>query len=567
MNHLLGKATNPDFWNEVREKPCFEQHRKALAEMWKNDCNKDLIPALRYSDYKQYWITGDRKAYERNYFSRRRALECSAILSLVYPEDEQYLTYLNDVIFAVCNEYSWCLPAHQGKLEPINETMLDLFACETGFALSETYHLLGDRLDPLIRNRIRAEIDRRIVTPFTAVDNYGGWENGTANWTAVCMGSIACTMMLMRPELVDESLLTRFNASMNRYLSGFLDDGICLEGCGYWYYGFGFFTVYADMVRKFTEGKVDYFKLEKVSKVAQFIQNSMLNEKISISFADGGGTFSYHTGIIHYLKDQYPTLVNVYDPCYSSDKNPDSCARFCLYLRSFTWLNEDYYNNPTPIDSDAEYYAEVSQWLIKRNANYGFAAKGGCNAEPHNHNDVGAFIFAKDGQQAITDLGAGLYTRQYFAAATRYTIIENSSRSHSVPIVDGELQILGRDARATDVQYKDGIFSMNIAAAYGKSDVMRIDRSFAFTSDSVTLTDEYEFAGEHSIVERLTSRIEPQIAEDGKIILGSTTVTYDPTVCTCQISSEPTSPNPNKLCYMIDFKLNDGVKKFSCTVR
>ena len=563
---LLGKATDFEFWKTVREKEHFEMHLKELFDMWEANCANSDLPELKYSDYKQYWVTGDRKHYENPYFSRRRALACSAMLSLIYPEEMKYLEHLENVIFAICNEYSWCLPAHQGSLEMLNSTVLDLFACETGFALSEIYTMLKDRFDPLIRERMVYEIDRRIIKPFTSVQNYGGWENWNTNWTSVCMGSVACSIMLMRPDLVDDAMIARFNTSMDKYISGLGDDGICLEGCGYWQYGFGFFTIYADMVRSFTDGKVDYFKLDKICRVAQFCQNSLLNGHVAVSFADTGGRFSYHTGLLHYLKKQYPDKVTVFDPKYAVASS-DSCARFCMHLRSFIWMEEDYYNNPTPVGADAEYYAEKSQWLIKRTASYGFAAKAGYNAEPHNHNDVGAFIFIKDGQHAITDLGAGLYTRQYFTPDTRYTILENSSRSHSVPIIDGEYQSASPAAKATDVKYENGVFSMNIAAAYGKSDTMRIDRSFAFTSNSVTLTDEYEFAGKHSIVERLTSRIEPQISEDGKIILGSTTVSYDPTICTCQISSEPTTSNPNKLCYMIDFELKDGAKEFSCKIK
>ena len=562
--NLLGKATDLEFWRSVREKDCFQKHREELFSMWKQHCGDD-IPAFKYSYYKLFWTTGDRKAYQDQYFSRRHAMDCAAILAMIYPEEEKYVEKLNDLLFCVCDEYSWCLPAHQGKLEEVNEVKLDLFATETGFALAEIYHMLGDRLDPLIRNRIQKEIDRRIVTPFVSVDNYGEWENWNTNWTAVCMGSVACTLMLMHPELVDEKMIDRFIASMENYLSGLGDDGICLEGCGYWHYGFGFFTVFADMLRTFTEGKVDYFKKDKICAVSQFIQNSLLSENTCITIADSGGKFSYHLGLLHYLKSEYPQEIEIYDPKYSIITI--GCARFCLHLRSFTWLNEEYYNNPTPIDADFEYYAGNSQWLIKRTASYGFVGKAGNNAEPHNHNDVGSFIFAKDGQQAIIDIGAGCYTRQYFLPNIRYTIIENSSRSHSVPIIDGEYQPATPNAKATDVKYENGVFSMNIAGAYLKDSVSEIKRSFVFTSDSVKLTDSYGYEGNHTIVERLVSYFEPEVTEDGKVLLGSTTVSYDPKVCTCRISGEVTTRDPNMTCYMIDFELKDGVKEFTCTIK
>jgi hypothetical protein len=194
-------------------------------------------------------------------------------------------------------------------------------------------------------------------------------------------------------------------------------------------------------------------------------------------------------------------------------------------------------------------------------------AKAGNNAEPHNHNDIGSFIFAKNGHQAIIDIGAGRYTRQYFHSDTRYTIIENSSRSHSVPIIGGEYQAATPKAKATDVKYENGIFSMNIASAYLNSGIERIDRMFELAEDSVKLTDSYKYEGNHAVVERLVSYFEPQIIRHGKILLGDTTVRYDPSICTCRVSSEATTRDPNMLCYMIDFELRDGVKVFTCTIQ
>ena len=135
--NLLGKAMDKNFWKEVREKECFTKYREELFYLWKTECEDKETMALRYSDFKLYWVTGDRGVYERTYFSRRKAMDCAALLSLIYPEEEKYLIKLMDVIYAICDEYTWCLPAHQGQLEPNNNVRIDLFASETGFALSE----------------------------------------------------------------------------------------------------------------------------------------------------------------------------------------------------------------------------------------------------------------------------------------------------------------------------------------------------------------------------------------------------------------------------------------------
>ena len=177
--NLLKKATDKSFWQGVREKDCFATYREEVLAMWENTCMDKPIPTLLYSDFKQFTVTGSRDEYEAPYFARRHALDASALLSLIYPENEAYINRLMDEIFAICDEYTWCVPAHHGPIDIENPYRIDLFAAETGFALAEIYTMLSDRLDPLIKTRIRSEIDRRIITPFCGVGTYGFWENGT----------------------------------------------------------------------------------------------------------------------------------------------------------------------------------------------------------------------------------------------------------------------------------------------------------------------------------------------------------------------------------------------------
>ena len=159
-----------------------------------------------------------------------------------------------------------------------NEKHLDLFACETGFYLAQVYTLLGDRLDPLIKNRIKAKIDDRIINEFLKEKDNSQkywWQKATLNWASVCAGSIGCTFMLMRPEYF-EQVRPSIERTMECYLNGFEDDGFCAEGTGYWDYGFGFFCTYAEMVRIYSEGKINYFANEKVKTISTFIQKMYL---------------------------------------------------------------------------------------------------------------------------------------------------------------------------------------------------------------------------------------------------------------------------------------------------
>ena len=228
---ILGKGMDPAFWAEVREKKCFAHYREELKSIWDATCIED-IEELTYSKFKLFWTTGDRNAYQAIFFRRRRAISAASILALIYPDEPKYLDRLSDELFAICNEYTWCLPAHHGKLEYNYSKMIDLFAAETAFYLSEIYVLLRDRLDPLIRNRIVAEVDRRVIRPYAEREREYWWEESTNNWSAVCMASIAGAVMHLRPELFCE-LEPRFAHTMECYLKGFKPDGMCLEGVGY----------------------------------------------------------------------------------------------------------------------------------------------------------------------------------------------------------------------------------------------------------------------------------------------------------------------------------------------
>lgn len=550
--NLLGKGNDPKFWSEtVRNGECYEAYRKFQFDNWNKLCTDEVEDAFKYTSFRLYAINGDRGVFQGPYYRRRVKLETAVILSLIYPEEEKYLDYAMEMIFAVCNEYSWAIPAHVPNLITVNNrTHLDLFACETAFMLSEVYTLLGERLEPLIRDRIRTEIDKRVINSFLKHENWG-WLNCTNNWAAVCAGSIGCTFMLMHPEMF-ESVKPRLDKAMENYLDGFKDDGFCTEGTHYWHYGFGFFCTYADMLCTFTDGKDNYFEREKVHSIATFIQKMYLSGKKSVSFADAGSSLDYHIGIVHFLKRKYDD-VKVYSPEYSYIN--DGCGRFCWLVRAATWLDEELYLNPVDDTVPAEYFGKDSQWFIKRTQSYGFAAKAGFNNEHHNHNDVGAFIIARNGEHIITDPGSGAYSKQYFSKDTRYTMIECSSLGHSTPYFGDICQKYGNEFAASDLSYDGGVFSFDMAGAYGDERVKHIIRSFEFTDDSIMLTDEFDYSGEAPITERFISTVKPEV-KNGTVICGSVAIRYGKEITAVNISEAITSRRA--VINLIDFVLAEG---------
>ena len=567
MKQLLGKAHDPAFWAEVRESEVYRPLREGLLEKWEKE-GRNPIPALNYSAYRRFHYDGDRDEYEKPYFTRRRALDVCALLVLIYPEKEEYLVQLMDLIYAVCDEYTWCLPAHQTELGKNNNRHIDLFAAETGMCLSEIYTLLSDRLEPLIADRIRVEVDRRIVQSF--LDTTFFWERVGTNWAAVCAGSVSCTFMLMRPDLMPQ-VEERFTTAMQYFLGGFGPDGVCEEGFAYWCYGFGFFTVWADMYRTFTEGAEDWFKPDKVKAVAPFLSRMYLTEGCTVSFSDTGRTGRYSPGILHYLKDEYPDTVAVPDPAYM--EMMDACGRWCTFLRSFTWLKAEHLAPAAEASGEMTYYAPSVSWLIKRSAAYSFAAKGGHNSEPHNHHDVGSFILAKDGRQILTDPGGGIYSRQYFSGP-RYTFVSCGSHGHSVPYFGTDAdraekgffygyQKDGKQFRAVDVSFEGDTFTLDIAPAYGEAFVRRVTRIFTFGENGFTLRDEFDVDSGIPITERLVSLTPFEVGE-GCAVTDLATLTYDPALY--EVSTSVGDFRPETPVYFLDLRLREGVTAFEVTV-
>ncbi len=566
--NLLGNGQNPEFWSKtVRNGECYKTFIKERLEIWENYCVDKPIVELKYSSFKLFKVNGNRNIYEDVYFKRRKNMDTAALLALIYPEEDKYINYLMDVLFAVLNEYTWCLPAHNTALERNNNVNIDLFAAETGFALAEIYTMLENRLDPLIKDRIKVEINRRIFDSFFAgVEGTGKpfWWSTTCtnNWASVCMGSIGCTAMLMRPDLFD-TLKPTLDRVMNNYLSGFGDDGYCLEGIHYWHYGFGFFTVYAEMLRRFTDGKEDYFKLAKVKEIATFMQKMFLNGKAAVSFADGTKSTEYHIGLVHFLKQEYPDAVKVYSPDYTYIE--DGCGRFCLITRACTWVSQEIYDNPAKDTDPAEYYGENSKWYIKRTNSYGFAAKAGNNGEHHNHNDVGTFVFAKSGEQLFLDLGRGEYTKQYFRDDTRYQIIECRSKGHSLPYFgeSGE-QKFGEQYTSEKVEQRAGYLAMDMAKAYDIDGLESLHREYVADENSVTITDKFDYSGSDTITERFVCRYAP-IVENGVAKIADATLEYDASLATVDVTEEMTTTNYK--IYMLDFHLNPSVREFKVVIK
>ncbi|MCV4234418.1 heparinase II/III family protein [Virgibacillus sp. LDC1] len=515
------------FWEGIRLSEDYEQDISEIREEGERLLSVPN-PPLTYDLFIRFARQGTRLDYEKVYFERRLRLNTFALLTLLEPDKEAYRTALQEMIWSICDEYTWCLPAHLNAESPggIKGT-IDLFSAETGFTLSEIRVLLRDHLPSLLISRIGEEVEERLFIPFLSQEH--GWETATHNWSAVCAGSIgSAALLLMESGDSLAKVLLKTEQCMDYYLQGFGADGACLEGLGYWNYGFGYFVYYADLLRKRRRGALDWFLVEKVGRIALFQQKCFLGGQAVVNFSDSQPKSTVHIGLSHYLAGLYADFESPPQSLRSGYRD-DHCSRWAPALRNLIW------RDPLMTGSDwgeASYYLPDAQWLISRSSHggevYAFAAKGGSNGEPHNHNDLGHFILYGAGEAWCSDLGCGEYTAEYFGEG-RYGYDCNGSQGHSVPIIDGHVQREGSDSAAVVLEAATGEavdrLRLELTSAYRVPALRAFTRTLEWNKEGdqpeLTLSDRFTFdSPPGSLVERIVTRIPPELVlMDGRRVV------------------------------------------------
>ena len=202
---------------------------------------------------------------------------------------------------------------------------------------------------------------------------------------------------------------------------------------------------------------------------------------------------------------------------------------------------------------------------MSRHPSYTLACKAGHNAESHNHNDVGSFIIFKDGKVSFVDPGTGAYTRQYFGPE-RYEFLSTSSRGHSVPIINGELQVTGKE-KSTIYQAEEHAFAYSIENGYQIPSLEKLTRAFLCEEDVLTLTDTYSFTETpESVVERFVSYFAPEITEEG-VRCGTSLLVFDKAVFDLSIKSEKMNNSEERELFMVDLTVKSPAKEMTLAIK
>ncbi len=586
MMTALLTGNTPEKWEQIKTHPFYE---KMLEKLLANgeEYLSTPVPPVPYTAYMRFLEDGNRSEYEKPCHARRRRISELTVLTRIY--GKKYLGALCDALWAVMDESTWAAPAHikEGFDDPYQrDTFLELFSTETGARLAECDMILGDIIPARVRARMADMVRKRIIEPY--FKHLYWWYNGKNNWGAVCCANV----MLCITHYGTEEEFFRAEPTMHdtvtRFLASYGDDCCCLEGVSYWYYGFGHFVRYADTVRNYTrmhpstpvahtflsiperearlcgdrpfvkDGVIDYFACDNVYRSALFAANMRLRGECSVSFSDGPSKYFFRPALLSYLKSEYPN-----DIFYPDMSLADLCVDD---VRSWLWSDPDgVYGDRMKLGT--VYYAEGA-WFIRNAERFSFAAKGGSNDESHNHNDVGTFLITTKNGMSFVDLGAGEYTKQYFEPEHRYEHLVCNSRGHSVPIINGEGQKIGKIRAGVETDEKD-FFSVRFAHTYELASLKDLSRTFLCDEDGITLTDTFVFDEmPESVVDRFVSWYEPVLTE-GEVRLMDVCLRYDSTAFDISITSEDYAPKADatKTAYLIDLIPRKLEKEIVCTFR
>lgn len=533
---------------------------------------KEPIKSLLFSQYRIYFETGSRIEYEADYIEHRRRMNVYAAMVLSSEgraDEERWVKGLEDILWAICDEFTWAFPAHMKDETDLEGswTTVDLFASETGLAVTEICHLVGNKISSIVRNRVEYEVRRRLLNPY--IEKELKWHRN--NWSSVCAGCIG--MMLLYWDGLEgyRPVEKRILNSMDDFLSSYQDDGCCLEGALYWGYGFGYFCYFAAMVREYTGGECDLFQMEKVKQIALFRQKIYMEKNVAVPFADAPHNYNYHIGLIHFLAKEYEE-VEVPDEAYGVWFDDDIRHRFADFIRDLYWYDPELPPRTVP---QGRVLFEESQWYFERREKYTFAAKGGRNNEPHNHNDLGHFIIYSNGRFILDDLGWPEYDGDYFGEK-RYENICAASEGHSVPILGGSVQVRGGDHYSRLLGQSGDKISFDLTPAYPKGSCQRLIRTFETKEDQVVMQD--EITGVNGVVkERFVTRILPQIkgkcveidgwmleCQESEVEITVSEKMFEPRLSICKMDMKPV-----ETAYLIDFKaaMEGGAKTLTFIVK
>ncbi|SIT68459.1 heparinase II/III family protein [Microbacterium sp. RU33B] len=415
---------------------------------------------------------GDRDGWEQVAYARQHRVSRAAVAAAV-TLDERWTDEVVDGVQLLCEQSSWCWPAHDDTFErhgavlaTVTDPFLDLGAGEVVGQLAWIDHVLGAQLDaraPGIRARIRHEARVRVFDPFVARRDWHwiGLDGDVHNWNPWIHGNVivAALRLLDQPGDGDRraAIVALALEGLDRYVTSLPADGAIDEGYSYWWNGACRALEALDVIAHATDGELDAVPaVPALRETVAFPHRSHLGGAWYLNLADGQArpTSDQPWHALHRAARRAGDMDAAAHAAAHRALVPHEAAGFGRLVRALTdrdWIAASVASSPLPRDV---WLPSTEVLLVREHAGsavgLALAVKGGHNGEHHNHNDVGSFVVACDGVPVLVDAGRPTYTKATFGP-DRYDIWTMQSSWHNVPEVRGTAQGAGAQFAARDV--------------------------------------------------------------------------------------------------------------------
>jgi len=516
-------------------KAYYDEAQKYMDYQWPS------IPATTTLLFRR---TGNRTEYEAISFQKRRVL-ATLLLGEIFENQGRFIDQIIDGVWSICEESFWGVNSTIGQwhagigLPDVSDPFVDLFVAETAAVLSWVDYFLGERLDaisPQVSKRIYFETNNRFFKPAIANDLWwmgfnskGGRPNNWNPW--ICSNWLNAALLLEKDENRRVEMVNRILKVLDNFLSPYPQDGGCDEGPNYWNVAAGSLFDNLEFLNLATNNAFQYtYADEKVRNMGRFVYRTQISEKYSLNFADASPRLGVSGSMIwRYGKAIGDEKLQKFGAFYKNV--PDGKIKNFQFFRTFFELfqNQELENTTKSLALPREAWFPDLQVMVARDkegsaSGYFLAAKGGNNAESHNHNDIGNFIVYYNGYPLLIDIGSGTYTAKTFNSQ-RYEIWSNCSDYHNVPTINGITQSPGLLYKANNVAFAGNQsyaqLTLDISQAYpSAAGVIKWQRKVRLNrGKNVDITDEIQLLRPGNFFQSFMTCYPAEIAAPGQLVI------------------------------------------------
>lgn len=477
-------------------------------------------PELTDAQYLESRRTGGRDGYPARAEDRRIRVTLFTLAEALENRG-RFLPALNREIAAICAERIWVMPPHDWNKLNFEGLRIDndLISAMTAWTLATSDAMMGEGLEPEVRQALRGRIRQTVTGPFLAairgLREEEWWARNPYNWNTVLHAGIVGAALLLDDYSSEEraEMIASVERAMPAYLAGFLADGYSTEGMGYWRYGFGHFALLAEAILAATGGCVSLYPSEHARFVARFAERFEMVRSTHFypPFADARFPEPPAPWLAHVLACRYgfgggekASRVPIPEGDFAQGFFSSFLHAWGIVLGFDPGLAAPWTGSGAelPAHSLRDWFGEnhilVSR-LAEKECGLAVAVKGGRNGVSHGHNDLGTFVVTAGEVPLLvdpgcTDYGAGTFGPNRFENQTM------GSYGHPVPLVAGQWQGTG-DAfysTVTETEFTDAAdtLRLNLAPAYPVPALRKLERRFVFERAAggvLTVSDRFEF--------------------------------------------------------------------------